>query len=199
MLRSLLPSRAFNRHFQKTEWAAVPPPSLSPRSFPFAVLQSIFGGQREPLKINHLGLKTPFPMSYSLLCLCVWLESQSRQSECGMSRKAGPSVGLRQGRGWAEPVAPPFSPRPLLKRGAGGGRQWQEQGFIKNPSVVQCRLHAWRCGLDNLCRLPGVGDNMWRPLWLPWVSSFFPVNQGRHRPQAGASARLSFALDLRRV
>lgn len=131
MLRSLLPSRAFNRHFQKTEWAAVPPPSLSPRSFPFAVLQSIFGGQREPLKINHLGLKTPFPMSYSLLCLCVWLESQSRQSECGMSRKASPSVGLRQGRGRAGPVAPPFSPRPLLKRGAGGGGSGRNKALLK--------------------------------------------------------------------
>lgn len=157
MLRSLLPSRAFNRHFQKTEWAAVPPPpSLSPRSFPFAVLQSIFGGQREPLKINHLGLKTPFPMSYSLLCLCVWLESQSRQSECGMSRKAGPSVGLRQGRGWAGPVARPFSPRPLLKRGAGGGGSGRNKALLK---ILQ--LRSADCMLGDAAWTICVGCQGW--------------------------------------
>lgn len=58
MLKSLLPSCAFNRRFQKIELTTAPHPSLSLPSFPFAVLQSIFGGKREPLKINHLGLKT---------------------------------------------------------------------------------------------------------------------------------------------
>lgn len=72
MLKSLLPSCAFNRHFQKTELTTAPHPSLSLPSFLFAVQQSIFGGKQELLKINHLGLKTNHFQHRTIFCIYMW-------------------------------------------------------------------------------------------------------------------------------
>lgn len=107
MLKSLLPSCAFNRRFQKIELTTAPPP------FPVTPILSLcraaihFWREARTSQNQSSGFKNrSFPTSYGFLYLHVGLGSHSCQSECGMSRKAcAPTVGPRQGCGWAGLVA----------------------------------------------------------------------------------------------
>lgn len=144
MLRSLLPSRAFNRHFQKTEWAAVPPPlPCHPDPFPLLCCNPFSEGSASLSKSITWVSKHP-SQCRTVFCVyaCGWRVSPGRVS-VGCPQKSQPQCGAKAGPWVGRTSGSPLLPASLAEAGGGGGRQWQEQGFIKNPSVVQCRLHAW--------------------------------------------------------
>lgn len=158
MLRSLLPSRAFNRHFQKTEWAAVPLPlPCHPDPFPLLCCNPFSEGSASLSKSITWVSKHP-SQCRTVFCAyaCGWRVSPGRVS-VGCPQKSQPQCRAKAGPWVGRTSGSPLLPASLAEAGGGGGG-----GSGRNKALLKTlQLCSADCMLGDAAWTICVGCQGW--------------------------------------